>query len=163
MRIHSSPFCDIVTSVLVTNWRRPGTNLDGHQVRSQLGSRRVGGRYGNSKKPRPGRLGLRSSRSRLWRLSERTLGGSSPPATREHITKPKRANGTRKTENQVKAFPIDLRTYVRHNHPSTRPISAASTASRGATFPSSATLHASNLSILRSVASGVDLLASTAI
>src|SRR5829696_8907339 len=33
----SSPFCDIVTSVLVTNWRRPGTNLDGHQVRAQLG------------------------------------------------------------------------------------------------------------------------------
>src|SRR5215204_6389647 len=32
----SSPFCDIVTSVLVTNWRRPGTNLDGHQVHSQL-------------------------------------------------------------------------------------------------------------------------------
>ena len=124
--------------------------------------RRVGGRYRNSKKPRLEGWGFHPQ-EKLWRLSERTLGGSSPPATREHITKPKRTNGTRKTENQVKAFPLDLRTYVRHNHASTRPISAASTASRGATFPSSATRHASKVSILRSVASGVDLLASAAI
>jgi len=48
----SSPFCDIVTSVLITNWRRPGTNLDGHQVRAQLEYRRVGGQCRNSKKPR---------------------------------------------------------------------------------------------------------------
>ncbi len=115
------------------------------------------GDAGNSKAP-AWTAGAFMLKIKLWRLSERTLGGSSPPATREHITKPKRTNGTRKTENQVKAFPIDLRTHVRHNHASTRPISAASTASRGATLPSSATRHASNVSILRSVASGVDLL-----
>ena len=49
------------------------------------------------------------------------------------------------------------------DQPSTKPMSAASTASNGATLPSSAVRQASNASIRRSVDSGVDFRASTAI
>jgi hypothetical protein len=83
----SSPFCDIVTSVLITNWRRPGTNLDGHQVRAQLGVSACRWAIQEQQKSPAWKAGAFILKIKLWRLSERTLGGSSPPATREHITK----------------------------------------------------------------------------
>src|SRR5829696_6584454 len=62
----SSPFCDIVTSVLITNWRRPGTNLDGHQVRAQLEYRRVGGQCRTAKSP-AWKAGAFILKIKLWR------------------------------------------------------------------------------------------------
>jgi hypothetical protein len=154
-----------VTSVLVTNWIRAGINLDAHRVRAQLSISACRWMIRRQqKKPPPQRAGAIKNLKINYGGCRRERSGVRPlrqPV--KYLTKPKRTNGTRKTENRVKAFPIDLEVFVRHNHASTKPISAASTASSGATFPSSATRQASKVSILRSVASGVDFLASTAI
>ena len=106
--------------------------------------------------------------ARPGRLSERTLGGSSPPATcGAHITKELAENEPRTFWNQsgytsppqsAEAPQPDY-----HDHPSTRPMNAASTASSGATFPSSAVRQLSRASIRCNVDSAVDFRASTTI
>jgi hypothetical protein len=52
------PFRDIVASVLVTNRKRAGINLDAHQLRAQLRVSTSRRRHGSSKKPRLEGLGL---------------------------------------------------------------------------------------------------------
>jgi hypothetical protein len=70
----SSSFCDIVTSVLVTNWRRPGTNLDGHQLPAQLGVSACRWAIREQQKAPPGRLGLSSSREIMEVVGENARG-----------------------------------------------------------------------------------------
>src|SRR5215213_6023595 len=133
-----------------------------------LGRKTLGARSGPGNYERPGNEPDLGSQT-LGRLSERTLGGSSPPATcAAQVTK-------EVEENEPQHFRASCATLRRppkesmrqcepqHRHPSTRPISAASTASNGATLPSSAVRQASNASIRCRVDSDVDLRASTAI
>src|SRR5688500_6609562 len=105
----------------------------------------------------------------LGRLSERTLGGSSPPATcGDQITKdpaenePQKFRGKSATLCPPAPHPASEQS-VQEPHPSTSASSAASTARSAATSPSSAVRQASSASIRCSVDSAVDFRAGTAI